>query len=288
MASSPGRDEIVESLEAGIAELVDSDAWRDWLDVQSRFHSYSFGNCLLIRCQRPHATHVAGFHTWRRLGRTVRRGEKGIWILAPITRRVVREPMDDAGQPHSTRVLCGFKTVPVFDIGQTDGPQLPLQPAERLQGEAPDRVYDGLVAVANDLGYVVSEAHLPGERNGDCSYAERRIRVEGSNATAHQVKTLVHELAHAMLHEGFADRYLAELEAESIAYVVCTSIGIDAGAYSFGYVASWAGGGDEAIAGIKAAATRIQRTADHILGSIEACEESATRSHRPVVGQFEI
>lgn len=275
MATSFSRNEIMESLEAGIRELVGCEAWRDWLDFQSRFPSYSFGNCLLIRCQRPCATRVAGFHTWRRLGRTVRRGEKGIWILAPITRRIVDEATGDACEPRARRVLSGFKAVPVFDIEQTDGQPPPLLPAERLRGEAPGSVFEQLVEVAGDIGYMVTEDRLPGARNGDCSYADRHIRVEMTNDSAQRVKTLTHELAHAMLHEGSGDRSRAELEAESIAYVVCRAIGIDAGAYSFGYVASWAGGGDKAITGIKVAATSIQQTADRILESIQPREQAA-------------
>ncbi len=276
MAATDRRDSVLHTLTAGIAELTSSDAWRSWLEVQGRFHSYSFGNCLLIARQRPDARRVAGFHTWRRLGRTVRCDEKGIWILAPMTRRVAGDSTEDDAEQRSRRVLSGFKAVPVFDIAQTDGTPLPPMPAQRLQGEAPERAYERLVAVAQNIGYVVKEDYLPGERNGDCSYADRRIRVEVTNDRAQQVKTLAHELAHAMLHEGFTDRALAELEAESVTYVVCNAIGLETDAYSFGYVAGWAGGGDEAIAGIKAAAARIQQTADRILESIETCEELAT------------
>src|SRR3954449_8723947 len=99
--SDTRRDQVLDQLTAGIAELVSSDAWRSWLTVQSRFHRYSFGNCLLILRQCPDATRVAGFHAWRKLGRAVRRGEKGIWILAPMTRRVDGDD-DEAGE--STRV----------------------------------------------------------------------------------------------------------------------------------------------------------------------------------------
>jgi antirestriction protein ArdC len=116
----------------------------------------------------------------------------------------------------------------------------------------------------------VEEDYLPGGTNGDCNFSERHIRVEVANAPAQQVKTLVHELAHAMLHENAKDRALAELEAESIAFVVCASLGVETADYSFGYVTGWAGGGDEAVAGIKESAARIQQTADRILVALEA------------------
>jgi antirestriction protein ArdC len=268
------RDQVLQQLTTGVAELTSSDAWRDWLDVQSRFHQYSFGNCLLILRQRPDATHVAGFHTWRALGRRVRRGEKGIWILAPVTRRVASDD-DEGGEQRPARVLTGFRAVPVFDVAQTDGDPLPDVPARRLRGDAPDRAYEQLVGVAHAIGFTVEEQHLPGERNGDCSFELRRIRIEAANDGAQQLKTLAHELAHAMLHERAVDRALAELEAESVAYVVCHAIGVATDAYSFGYVASWAGGGDHAVAAIRASAQRIQQTANRILQSIESREQVA-------------
>ena len=105
--------------------------------------------------------------------------------------------------------------------------------------------------------------------NGDCTHSEHRIRVETRNTPAQRVKTLAHEIAHALLHEQFDSRALAELEAESTAYVVCQSLGLDSSDYSFGYVATWAGGGEQAIAGIKASCERIQRTAATILRAFE-------------------
>lgn len=264
MAEPSRRDQVLQQLTAGIAELTSSDAWRSWLEVQGRFHQYSFGNCLLILRQRREATRVAGFHSWRKLGRTVRRAETGIWILAPVTRRAERESED--GQEQSpARMLSGFRPVAVFDIAQTEGEPLPDGQAQRLRGCAPERTYEALVDVAERIGYAVQQDHLPGGRNGDCAFELRRIRVELSNDSAQQVKTLAHELAHAILHEHCTDRALAELEAESVAYVVCNRLGLDTDAYSFGYVAGWAGGGEQAIAAIKLAAGRIQHTAAEIL-----------------------
>ena len=280
MADAARKEAVLRSLTAGIAELVSSAAWQSWLDLQSRFHQYSFGNCLLIQRQRPEATRVAGFHAWRRLGRTVRHGEKGIWIVAPIIQGVAIEQEDDQRHP-GAQVLSGFRTVPIFDIVQTDGEPLPESPVQRLRGEAPGKAYEQLAAVAYGIGYAVEKDHLFGEINGDCSFGARRIRVEITNDDAQQVKSLAHELAHGMLHEEFADRALAELEAESVAYVVCNAIGLPTDSYSFGYVAGWAGGSREAIAGIKAAASRIQQTADRILGPLESCKAIAARRTVP-------
>jgi antirestriction protein ArdC len=237
--------------------------------VQARFHRYSFANTVLILCQCPTASRVAGFHTWRRLGRQVRRGEHAIWILAPVTRRV---DADDASE-QSTRVVAGFRPVPVFAEDQTDGDPLP-EVCARLGGDDPRGAYAGLLQVASLLGFTVEDHAFDGETNGDCSHALRRIRIEVTLAPAHRAKTLAHELAHALLHADASDRALAELEAESVAFIVCDALGLDAGTWTFGYVAGWAGGGDEAVAAIKAAGARIQRTADQILSALDRAEEA--------------
>jgi len=274
VTETTSRTNVLERLSEGIASLTSSDKWQEWLDVQSRFHQYSFNNTLLIQLQSPEATRVAGFNAWRKLERFVRKGEKGIWILAPMTHRVA-DDNDDENDGSSRRILSGFRPVPVFDIAQTDGETLPDSPVTRLAGEAPEHAYERLIAVAHGLDYSVEEDHLPGESNGVCVFNERCIRVEVTNDAAQQVKTLAHELAHAMLHEGYSDRALAELEAESVAYIVCNGIGLDSDTYSFGYVAGWAGGGDTAIAAIKASGQRIQQTANRILETVTTEQEVA-------------
>jgi antirestriction protein ArdC len=254
------RSELLEALTAGVAALVTSEAWRRYLGFQSRFHRYSFHNVLLIATQCPQASRVASFSAWRRLGRSVRKGEKAIWILAPLFKKVERDE-----EEHS--VLRGFKWVPVFDVSQTEGEALPVICAP-LDGGDPAGRYEELVAVASSLGFSVLDHRFFGAANGDCSHAERLVRIEATNAPAQRVKTLAHELAHALLHEHFSDRALAELEAESTAYVVCRRLGIDSSGYSFGYLAAWAGGGEEATAAITAAGQRIHRAAGAILAPL--------------------
>jgi IrrE N-terminal-like domain len=137
-------------------------------------------------------------------------------------------------------------------------------------GEDQAGTYARLCGVAKSLGYSVEDAILPGETNGDCTPNIRRIRVEQANSPSQRVKTLAHELAHAILHEDSEEsRELKELEAESVAYVVCANLGLDTGGYSFGYVAVWAGGGSEALAAIKSSGARIQRAGDVILAKLE-------------------
>ncbi len=247
------RSALLDRLTAGIARLADSEEWRRHLDAQARFHAYSANNVVLITAQCPEASRVAGFATWKKLGRSVRRGEQALWILAPLLKRDGEE-----------RRIAGFRYVPVFDIGQTEGEELP-RVCRTLAGEDPDGLLARLRVVAEGLDFAVVAAELPGTVHGDCSFTQRRIRIEERDPPAQQVKTLVHELAHALLHEEVPDRARAELEAESVAYVVCQQLGVDTAAYSFGYVTVWAGGGEAAIEGIRTSCARIQGAAARIL-----------------------
>ena len=148
ITNSSRKDETLERLTNGIAQLTSSDSWTTWLRVQARFHRYSFSNALLVALQCPGATRVTGFHTWRRLGRTVRRGESALWILAPVTRRVVS---DDTEQ--QTGVVTAFRAVPVFDISQTTGQDLP-EICTHLSGNdpLPTLARSGLATTGSELG----------------------------------------------------------------------------------------------------------------------------------------
>jgi antirestriction protein ArdC len=262
--------ELLATLADGVAELTNSTAWRAWLDVQRRFHRYSWGNTLLIAAQCPDATRVAGFHAWLRLGRHVRKGEHGIAILAPVVPRlrVVDADSGDerwvAGRPHA------FRVAHVFDVSQTDGEELAAPPVTRLEGGDPKDWYTQLRDVAHGLEFTVEEDYLPDDVNGDCNHALRRIRIEVRNGQCQQVKTLAHELGHAILHADRAGlcREQAELEAESVAYIVCAGLGIDTSEYSFGYLAVWAGGGEQARRAIAESAQRIQTAAHRVLDAV--------------------
>jgi antirestriction protein ArdC len=275
MDRSSAITDLLATLADGVARLTTSEAWTAWLDVQRRFHRYSWGNTLLVSCQRPDATRVAGFHAWLRLGRHVRKGEHGIAILGPVVPRlrvVDSETGDEilvAGRPHS------FRIAHVFDVSQTEGQELPELPVSRLEGADPEDRYTQLRAVAHSLDFTVEEDHLAGEVNGDCNHALRRIRVEVANEPRQMVKTLAHELGHAFLHADRAGlaREQAELEAESVAYIVCAGLDIDSSQYSFGYLAVWAGGGEQARRSIAESAERIQKAARMILDAITGTGE---------------
>jgi hypothetical protein len=272
-----------DKLQEAVADIVSGDDWQRMLKVASKFHKYSFNNQLMIFLQRPDATHVAGYNRWKSLGRTVCRGEKGIAIFAPCRYRHKDEssqqshsPTTDLGSSSDSEsskpqhVIRGFRLVHVFDISQTEGEELPDLDAVRpklLDGDAPEGIWQALVSQANDAGYEVIRDRK-GSENGYCDFLEKRIAVRPDVSEAQAVKTLVHELAHALLHsdERPKSAEIAEIEVESVAYIVCSAIGLDTGAYSFPYVTRWADGNVEVV---KAAAQRAINCAKMILQRLE-------------------
>jgi antirestriction protein ArdC len=259
--------ELLDKLAAGTQALASSQRWADYLAAQARFHRYSMGNVLLIMAQRPDATQVAGFKTWLTLDRHVRKGEKALWVLAPIAyKRTETDP--ETGQESERRGVRGFRAVPVFDVAQTDGADLP-SPVTLLEGEDAGGAFEALAHVAKGWGWTVADAEADrlGAANGLTCHLTREVLISAQRSPAQRVKTLAHEIGHVLLHGEDcayrADRGLVELEAESVAYVVCASLGIVSDDYSFGYVASWAG--ENAVSLIRASGDRIQRGVAQII-----------------------
>lgn len=252
---------LLEELRAGVNGLTTSEGWAEHLAVQAKFHHYSWGNCELIARQMPEASHVAGFHRWLELGRHVVKGSKALWVLAPM---VVKDKATGDSE------VKGFKAVPVFDISQTEGADLPADPCSLLRGDD-NSAWVALSSVAGGLGFAVVDVDaLPNDANGCCHHEPPTISVRTDREPAQRAKTLAHEIGHAILHGPKRDgmtRDLIELEAESIAYVVCSALGIRSDDYSFGYVAQWVGA-DKVDAALKTSATRIQKAADQILTTI--------------------
>ncbi len=224
-------------IEAGIEAVRESDRFREYLAFCGRFHKYSFGNQMLIWTQRPDAQLVAGFHTWRTIGRSVRKGEKGIVILAPMAHK--RKDENNADEEEGESHLY-FRPVYVFDVSQTDGKDLP-SPVRTLVGDAPG-LWETLKTVADAEGIAVSREALPGQSaNGFYVRIQRQIWVSPELESLQAAKTLAHELSHhfARHDENSHSREEAEMIAESSAFVVMAHLGCDSGEYSFGYLASW-------------------------------------------------
>jgi hypothetical protein len=187
---------LLEGLSAGIADLTTSEKWTQYLDVQSKFYRYSPNNVMLILLQNPYATRVAGYRAWQALDHQVMAKESALRILAPMTYK-----RDDAPEGEKAREIRGFKLVPVFDISQTEGPDLP-DIVSKLEGLAPEGVFAKLTEFAQGIGFRVERPQsLDSGANGDTSHSEGRIRVVSSNSEAQQAKTLAHEIGHALLHD---------------------------------------------------------------------------------------
>ena len=292
----PSREErlkaVTDKLEAGVTEVFTGDRFADYLRTMSKFHQYSFGNILLIAMQFPSATQVAGFHDWKRkFERHVKKGEKGIQILAPCSFRgaveyqkldpVTRQPMVDAkGNPIMERRGTGayrFTVVTVFDVSQTEGKELPTITTE-LTGSVEQ--YEHITETLKKLSPVpiVFEDIPKGTAKGYFSSMEGRIVVRPGMSEVQTLKTMIHEIAHAKLHaepieaalfpdEQKKDRHTKEVEAESVAYVVYQHFGVDTSEYTFGYVAGWSKG--KQLPELKASLDLIRTTAAELIGGIE-------------------
>ena len=265
--------QATELLEQGVEGIFTSGKFAEYLEVMSRFHSYSARNCMLILMQNPEATLVAGYKAWQqKFHRQVRKGEKSMTILAPIAHKsIVRETDKLTGEvTDHEHVWMSFKAVPVFDIAQTDGEELP-EIASDLTGSVERfcQLCDAIQACATvpvewDVDITDPECH------GYFSRGENRICIRGGMSEAQTIKTLVHETAHSILHcEGGeqeeAERHVREVQAEGVAFVVCKALGIDAGDYSFGYVACWS---DLDPKSVMAQLEVIRKTANAILDKV--------------------
>lgn len=266
-----------ETLTESVAALTQSEAWTAWLHVAAKFHRYSFNNQMLILCQRPDATLVNSYKRWGEIGRQVRKGEKSIGILAPCSRKV----KDEETGEEKFRVT-GFRVVSVFDVSQTDGDPVPEQPLPTLlDGEAPAGLWDALTSVAEAHGYTVERGDC-GAANGYTQPATHTIRVRDDVSDAQAVKTLAHEVAHVTL--GHVDdlagyevhRGVAEVEAESTAYLIAHMHGLPTDAYTLPYVAGWAGETAEDVA------AAIRKTGERVIKAARLVSDLTLAETGPV------
>ena len=284
---------LTDKLEQGVKDLFESRRYAAYLSAMSKFHSYSANNVLLILLQCPHASQVAGYNTWKNeFGRNVRSEEQGIRILAPCLHQklVERDKLDpDTGRPVRDREgkivkervftqYRTFKTATVFDVSQTEGRELPRLGVAELSGGV--ERYQALAAALEQLSPVPVRYEAPASpgAKGCYSHLEQRVYVRPGMSQVQTLKTLIHEIAHAKLHAlpvergavtGLPekDRRTREVEAESVAYVVCQHFGVDTSDYSFGYVAGWSRGRE--MEELKASLACIRSTAAGLIDGIE-------------------
>ena len=273
--SSPAEKvrELTEQLKAGVQDIFSSGKYAEYLNTLSRFHRYSYRNSMLIYLQNPKATYVAGFQRWKTLDRTVNKGEKGLQILAPSPYKVTVEVTHDENnnplpEPANREVQrMGFKVAYVFDVSQTSGKALP-ELAHRLTGQVGD--YEKLMRALQKISpYPIAFEPIEGGALGFCSHKQRQIVIREGLSQEQTVKTTIHELAHALLHtpDVERDRQAFEVQAESVAYVVCQHFGVDSSQYSFGYVAGWSGSVQLEV--LEQSLTVIQNGALQIIDSTE-------------------
>lgn len=251
--------EITERLEEGVKELFESERYKEYLNVMSKFHNYSFNNTVLIARQKPDATLVAGFSAWKNnFGRNVKKGEKGIRIIAPSPYKIKREVeiidpytqkhvIDKDGKPVTEEkeiTIPAFRVVTVFDVSQTEGKELPDIAITELTGNV-EEYKDFYAALERTSPFTMGFEALDGNTKGCCFYNERHIAINEGMSELQNVKTAIHEIAHAKQHDldnntpSRPDRKTREVEAESIAYAVCQYFGLDTSDYSFNYIARW-------------------------------------------------
>ena len=259
-------DDSLDTLARAVDEVRASESFRRYLDVQAKFHHYSWRNTMLIAMQRPDATQVAGYRAWQKLDRQVRKGEHGITICAPCPWK--RETDDgETEQGIFSRGVC------VFDIGQTDGPDLPEVEVPTID-TASDDLLANLRRVADGRGIRVTFGPLSGGLFGVSKGGT--VDVDNTHPTGQQAKTLAHELVHEALHKSKEQRdtmpektrSIAELEAESVAYVVCTHFGLDVEVRASRYIALW----DGDAKALRASLERIANTARTLIDDVEALD----------------
>lgn len=299
--------QITDKLEQGVHQIFESDNYRAYLSTMAKFHSYSLNNTILIAMQKPGATLVAGYTAWQKdHDRHVKKGEKGIQIIAPSPYKVKQErdaldpktgkpQMDAQGNPLKEIIEVerpAFKVATVFDISQTEGKELPSIGANELSGgvEGYDALFDALKATCP---VPIAFEDIPSGAKGYYHTEDHRIALQEGMSQMQTVKTLIHEMSHERMHshekekpvEERLSRRSMEVEAESVAFVVGTALSavhpelkLDFSDYSFGYIAGWSSGKETAE--LKASLGRIQATASEMISEIEGHLQELQKSEQ--------
>lgn len=284
MSQSEQIKEITEKLQHGIEDLFESEKYKNYLKTMSKFTSYSLNNTMLIAMQKPDATTVAGYGTWKQINRQVLKGSKAIKILAPCIYKkkdiadIIDTPdksmdKDNKDISESERVLVGFKIVNVFDISQTEGEPLP-EITHKLQGNV-DEYSDFMEALKQFSPVPIEFKAIDGSANGYYHLVDKNIVVVDGMSQVMNIKTTIHEISHYILHDqdtglekdNLPNRETKEVQAESVAFTVCQYYGIDSSDYSFGYIGGWSSGKD--LKELKASLETIRQTAQTIISGVD-------------------
>ena len=294
--------EITDRLEQGITELFDSERYKEYLRVMSKFHNYSFNNTLLIAMQKPDASLIAGFNSWKnQFQRNVKKGEKGIKIIAPSPFKIKQET--EKIDPQTQKPVIGrdgkpvteekeitipaYKVVSVFDVSQTEGKELPDIAVDALTGDV-EQYSDFFAALEKTSPVPIGFEKIEGGAHGYYHLEDKRIALDKGMSELQTLKTAIHEIAHAKLHDidlnapkdeqqPRVDRRTREVEAESVAYTVCQHYGLDTSDYSFGYVAGWSSGRE--LAELKSSLETIRSAAADIINSIDGHIAELQKQH---------
>ena len=294
--------EITDRLEQGITELFDSERYKEYLRVMSKFHNYSFNNTLLIAMQKPDASLIAGFTAWKnQFQRNVKKGEKGIKIIAPSPFKIKQET--EKIDPQTQKPVIGrdgkpvteekeitipaYKVVSVFDVSQTEGKELPDIAVDALTGDV-EQYSDFFAALEKTSPVPIGFEKIEGGAHGYYHLEDKRIALDEGMSELQTLKTAIHEIAHAKLHDidlnapkdeqqPRVDRRTREVEAESVAYTVCQHYGLDTSDYSFGYVAGWSSGRE--LAELKNSLETIRSAAADIINSIDGHITELQKQH---------
>ena len=276
---------LTEQLEKSIQDFMESEKYKAFLSSMAKFHNYSLNNQILIAVQKPDSTLCAGYTTWQKQNRYVKKGEKGIRIIcpAPYKKEYLKDVIDKTtGKPELLpdgkakqeivqKVIPFFKVGYVYDISQTEGQPLP-EIADILEGDLDEGLKSLKEAMLQASPVPVCFQPIDGETNGFYSPAAGEIVVDSTLSEKQSLKTLIHETAHALLHNPEASssqstRETKEVEAESVAYVVCQYFGLDTSDYSFGYIAGWSSG--KGTPELKASLENIRNTSNEIISNVE-------------------
>lgn len=279
-------DSIMQSLESGVEELFTSNRYQEFLKTMAKFHNYSFNNTMLIAMQRPDATLVTSYKNWQSMGRQVMKGEKGITIIAPAPYKKMKEKevldenqrpiMGTDGKPKTEQVevtVPHFKAVTVFDIAQTSGEPIQTLAPELLTAAVQD--FDSFMQAIQRISPVpIRFDEIDGNANGYYHNADKEIVIKKGLSESQTLKTAIHETAHAKLHDKEImeslgvekDRLTKEVEAESVAYCVCYSFGLDTSDYSFPYIAGWSSSRE--MKEMKASMDVIRKTAGEMIDQL--------------------